>query len=177
MSNGYILAKRIENNDFENPDSIFNLEGVSERTLNALYRANVTTIKTVNSMTDIDLLRIRNFGSKCLDEIYAAIPDRASTYEGELEDIAIRRTINRVDSEARKVLRFMESKNKTLSEILATYKRLTRGDARQFLVEYCLFFPERIDEVLSLFEAVQDTSDAVYKKIKAAAANRDLHLV
>ena len=39
------------------------------RTTNALKRANITTIAQVLSLTDNDLLHLRNFGTKSLDEL------------------------------------------------------------------------------------------------------------
>lgn len=42
---------------------------LSMRTTNALKRANITTIAQVLSLTDNDLLHLRNFGTKSLDEL------------------------------------------------------------------------------------------------------------
>ncbi len=46
---------------------------LSMRTTNALKRANITTIAQVLSLTDNDLLHLRNFGAKSLDELRDAL--------------------------------------------------------------------------------------------------------
>ena len=47
--------------------------GLSMRTTNALRRANITTIREVLSMSDSDLLHLRNFGEKSLVELQNAL--------------------------------------------------------------------------------------------------------
>ena len=43
------------------------------RTTNALKRANITTIGQILSLSDNDLLHLRNFGTKSLDELKDAL--------------------------------------------------------------------------------------------------------
>jgi DNA-directed RNA polymerase subunit alpha len=67
---------------------------LSMRTTNALKRANITTIGQVLSLTDNDLLHLRNFGTKSLDELrdalaahgYGPKPEAASDEEGGEEE-------------------------------------------------------------------------------------------
>ncbi len=42
---------------------------LSPRTLNALLRAHITSIGQVLEMSDEELIRIRNFGDRCLAEL------------------------------------------------------------------------------------------------------------
>ena len=42
---------------------------LSPRTLNALLRAHITQVGQVLGMSDEELIRIRNFGDKCLAEL------------------------------------------------------------------------------------------------------------
>ena len=42
---------------------------LSPRTLNALLRAHITNIGQVLGMSDEELIRIRNFGERCLIEL------------------------------------------------------------------------------------------------------------
>lgn len=56
---------------------------LSMRTTNALKRANITTIAQVLSLTDNDLLHLRNFGTKSLDELRDALT--ANGYAVQLE--------------------------------------------------------------------------------------------
>ena len=46
---------------------------LSVRTLNALKRANINTVAQVLATPDNDLLALRNFGQKSLDELKAAL--------------------------------------------------------------------------------------------------------
>lgn len=56
--------------DTDKPLEVLNL---SMRTANALKRANINTISQVLAMSDNDLLGLRNFGQKSLDELRAAL--------------------------------------------------------------------------------------------------------
>ena len=42
---------------------------LSPRTLNALLRAHITSVGEVLVMSDEELIRIRNFGDRCLAEL------------------------------------------------------------------------------------------------------------
>ena len=66
---------------------------LSMRTANALKRANINTISQVLALSDNDLLGLRNFGQKSLDELRAALIDHgymspfdAEAVEGEVAD-------------------------------------------------------------------------------------------
>lgn len=41
----------------------------SVRTYNCLKRAKIDTVEQLEQMSDDDLLRLRNFGQRCLDEV------------------------------------------------------------------------------------------------------------
>jgi hypothetical protein len=117
--------------------------------------------------TDSELREIRNLGRKSLDEISAIFPYRAKTYEDEPEILEARRRWRKTDVTARRILRFMEYNNMTLWELLASGTTVGgRSKARQILTEYCVVFPERIDDVLNHFEAMNDTSDRFYTMLK-----------
>jgi hypothetical protein len=106
---------------------------------------------------------------KCLDEINAAFPDRNTTYEGEAEFLEARRKWSKLDTTARRILRFMDNHLMKLSEFMASGVNIEgRAKARVILTEYCLIFPDRIDNVLMQFEDMQDTSDKFYILLKLA---------
>lgn len=42
---------------------------LSVRTYNCLKRANIDTVEQLSQMTDDDLMRVRNFGQRCLTEV------------------------------------------------------------------------------------------------------------
>jgi hypothetical protein len=153
-------------NIYDDSDYLFNAEGLSVRTLNALYRAEIKTISALKATTDSELTRIRNIGKKCIAEINAAYPDRIRTYEGEAEYRDIYRKIYIIEREVRRILHRMEFSGKKLTEIMDTKFRLSK--ARKYLADYCIIFPERIADVLSRFEALNDTSDRFYKQFKQA---------
>ena len=54
---------------------------LSVRTLNALKRANIHTVAQVLATNDDDLLGLRNFGQKSLDELKAALTEHGVTRE------------------------------------------------------------------------------------------------
>jgi len=47
--------------------------GLSPRSLNSLKRAHITRVGEVLEMTDAELVKIRNFGEKCLGELYRTL--------------------------------------------------------------------------------------------------------
>jgi len=145
-------------------DCIFNVGEFSVRTRNALVRAGISTLAELRQATDYRLSNIRNLGAKAIAEIDSVIPDRIKTYEGEAEEIAERCMKRKVEIEAKRIMRDMESKNMTLSELLPTYYRSRR--ARDVLTEYCSIFPERIPDVLHHFEVINDTADKFYIRLK-----------
>jgi len=56
-----------------------------------------------------------------------------------------------------------------LSELIkSTYSINRKREARRLLTEYCTIFPERINDVIDCFEAVNDTADILYISIKQA---------
>jgi DNA-directed RNA polymerase subunit alpha len=63
------IAPQVEE-ELDRPLEVLNL---SMRTANALKRANINTISAVVAMSDNDLLGLRNFGQKSLDELKAAL--------------------------------------------------------------------------------------------------------
>jgi DNA-directed RNA polymerase subunit alpha len=60
---------------------------LSMRTTNALKRANITTIGQVLSLSDNDLLHLRNFGQKSLVELRDALTANGFQLNSELEDL------------------------------------------------------------------------------------------
>ena len=63
-------------------DSIDNLE-LGVRSYNSLKRANITSIKKLLEMSDMELLKIRNLGRKCISEIRTQLIEKnyVSSYE------------------------------------------------------------------------------------------------
>ncbi|PKB79319.1 MAG: DNA-directed RNA polymerase subunit alpha [SAR202 cluster bacterium Io17-Chloro-G9] len=55
---------------------------LSHRTLNCLKRAHITKVGEVLEMADDELLKIRNFGEKSLDELHEKLNDRGITSRG-----------------------------------------------------------------------------------------------
>tara|TARA_Y100000588_G_C13766470_1_gene716294 strand:+ start:342 stop:611 length:270 start_codon:yes stop_codon:yes gene_type:complete len=51
---------------------------VSARAMHCLHNANITTIKELAAMSDSDLLRLRNFGPKRLEEVRGKLADLMS---------------------------------------------------------------------------------------------------
>jgi len=151
----------------DEPDSLLNIEGLSIWTINALLRAGITTISALMATTDYNLLKVRNLGEKCLMEINAAVPGRIRTYDGEAADIEAQRVKKKLYDTARRIMRFMVYWNMKLSELMSSKCGVTgKRRARQILTDYCTAFPERIGDVLSHFEAMNDTSDKFYKTLK-----------
>ena len=64
-------------------DSIDNLE-LGVRSYNALKKANVTSIKRLLEMSDMELLKIRNLGRKCISEIRTQLIEK--NYMSSCED-------------------------------------------------------------------------------------------
>ena len=66
-------------------DSIENLE-LGVRSYNALKKANITSIKKLLEMSDMELLKIRNLGRKCISEIRTQLIEKnyVSSCEDEL---------------------------------------------------------------------------------------------
>lgn len=50
--------------------------GLSPRSQNALKRANLTRVGEVLEISDEDLVNTRNFGDKCLEELYRKLAER-----------------------------------------------------------------------------------------------------
>ena len=147
-----------------NSDCITDIKEFSTEIQNALRRAEITKISELRQATDYHLSNIRNLGKKSIELIDSIIPDRIKTYEGEADEINERCRKYRLDSEARRILRFMENKGMKLSELKPTKYLLRKS--RKILTEYCDVFPERIPDVLSLFEAMGDTDERFYKLLK-----------
>jgi len=55
---------------------------LSPRTLNCLKRAHITKVGEVLEMADDELLKIRNFGEKSLDELHEKLKERGITSQG-----------------------------------------------------------------------------------------------
>jgi hypothetical protein len=160
-------------NKYHDPESIYNIEGLSVRALSALDREDIKTKSALLLMTDYELLRIRNFGQKCLDEINQAFPERETTYAGEYELLGARRMWHKLDTTARRILRFMEQDKMKLADFLVSDSKVEgRAKARVILTEYCLTFPDRVDDVLKQFEAMQDTADRFYIMLKQASIRK-----
>jgi len=167
MSNDFVEVDANKYCGHKNPDSIFNLNGLSIRTLNTLTRAGIKSISVLREMTDNELRRLRNFGEKCLAEVNAAIPNRSGTFKGEEAFINNCREWKKLDMTARRILRFQENDGMKLSEFISSDSTVEgRKRARPILMEYCITFPERINEVLTHFETMQNTSDKLYIVLK-----------
>ena len=57
----------------------------STRTYNCLKREGIDTVDQLEPLSDEDLMRIRSFGKKCLDEIRAKIPRDAGSVQKQEE--------------------------------------------------------------------------------------------
>ena len=151
----------------ENTDYICYINDLSVRVINALTRAGISTISELRKTTDYQLSNIRNLGVKSIAAIDAVVPDRMKTYESEAEELEAYRIKYIIDRDARRIMRFMEDHNMTLSELMKSSYRLSgKRRARQLLMEYCTIFPERINDVFNLFETMNDTADVFYKRLK-----------
>jgi len=60
-------------------DHLLTVEALSVRTFNTLNRAGISSISLLLEKSDCELLGIRNFGPKCLDEINALFPAKKKT--------------------------------------------------------------------------------------------------
>jgi DNA-directed RNA polymerase subunit alpha len=69
----------------EDTDKPLEVLDLSMRTANALKRANLNTISQVLAMSDNDLLGLRNFGQKSLDELRQALADHGYVEPAEEE--------------------------------------------------------------------------------------------
>ena len=80
-----ILLKILGMQQKVDKDSINNLE-LGVRSYNALKKANITSIKKLLEMSDMELLKIRNLGRKCISEIRTQLIEKnyVSSYEDEL---------------------------------------------------------------------------------------------
>ena len=88
-----ILLKILGMQQKVDKDSIDNLE-LGVRSYNALKKANITSIKRLLEMSDMELLKIRNLGRKCISEIRTQLIEKnyVSSYEDRFfEDIADKR--------------------------------------------------------------------------------------
>ena len=77
-----ILLKILGMQQKVDKDSIDNLE-LGVRSYNALKKANITSIKKLLEMSDMELLKIRNLGRKCISEIRTQLIEKnyVSSYE------------------------------------------------------------------------------------------------
>ena len=151
------------------PDHILSVDYIPFRIFNVLYRAGLTSISDLMEKTDCELLEIRNLGKKALEEINRLFPNRGKTYDGEAELLEARRKWRKLDNVARRIMRFQYNNNMTLAEFMASDMTVEgRSRARSVLTEYCIVFPERIDDVMRHFETMKDTSDSLYVLIKVA---------
>ena len=77
-----ILLKILGMQQKVDKDSIDNLE-LGVRSYNALKKANITSIKRLLEMSDMELLKIRNLGRKCISEIRTQLIEKnyVSSYE------------------------------------------------------------------------------------------------
>ena len=78
-----ILLKILGMQQKVDKDSIDNLE-LGVRSYNALKKANVTSIKRLLEMSDMELLKIRNLGRKCISEIRTQLIEK--NYVSSCED-------------------------------------------------------------------------------------------
>ena len=80
-----ILLKILGMQQKVDKDSIENLE-LGVRSYNALKKANITSIKKLLEMSDMELLKIRNLGRKCISEIRTQLIEKnyVSSCEDEL---------------------------------------------------------------------------------------------
>nr|WP_314758418.1 DNA-directed RNA polymerase subunit alpha C-terminal domain-containing protein [uncultured Lachnoanaerobaculum sp.] len=80
-----ILLKILGMQQKVDKDSIDNLE-LGVRSYNALKKANITSIKRLLEMSDMELLKIRNLGRKCISEIRTQLIEKnyVSSCEDEL---------------------------------------------------------------------------------------------
>ncbi len=69
----------------DDTDRSIEVLSLSMRTTNALKRANITTIAQVLSLTDNDLLHLRNFGQKSLVELREALVAHGYAAPGDYE--------------------------------------------------------------------------------------------
>ena len=78
-----ILLKILGMQQKVDKDSIDNLE-LGVRSYNALKKANITSIKRLLEMSDMELLKIRNLGRKCISEIRTQLIEK--NYMSSCED-------------------------------------------------------------------------------------------
>ena len=78
-----ILLKILGMQQKVDKDSINNLE-LGVRSYNALKKANITSIKKLLEMSDMELLKIRNLGRKCISEIRTQLIEK--NYMSSCED-------------------------------------------------------------------------------------------
>ena len=78
-----ILLKILGMQQKVDKDSIDNLE-LGVRSYNALKKANITSIKRLLEMSDMELLKIRNLGRKCISEIRTQLIEK--NYVSSCED-------------------------------------------------------------------------------------------
>ena len=78
-----ILLKILGMQQKVDKDSINNLE-LGVRSYNALKKANITSIKRLLEMSDMELLKIRNLGRKCISEIRTQLIEK--NYVSSCED-------------------------------------------------------------------------------------------
>ena len=78
-----ILLKILRMQQKVDKDSIENLE-LGVRSYNALKKANITSIKRLLEMSDMELLKIRNLGRKCISEIRTQLIEK--NYVSSCED-------------------------------------------------------------------------------------------
>ena len=78
-----ILLKILGMQQKVDKDSINNLE-LGVRSYNALKKANITSIKKLLEMSDMELLKIRNLGRKCISEIRTQLIEK--NYVSSCED-------------------------------------------------------------------------------------------
>ena len=141
-------------------DTIDYNKGLSVRTVNALKRAEITTFNKLRQVTDYHLKQIRNIGKNAIAEINAAVPDRIRTYNGEAEELEAYRVSYKLDRDTRHILRRMEAENMKLSELMKSDLKVSyKRQARKLITAFCDVFPERIPDVISVFDAVGDTGD------------------
>jgi len=153
----------------EHTDCIEDIKDFTIRIKFALYRAGISTISELRQMTDYQLSNIRNLGVKSIAIIDTVVPDRIKMYEGEAEEREAHRIKYIIDRDAKRIMRYMAEDNETLSQLTeGGFRYSGNKKARRVMADYCATFPERIPEVLRHFEAMNDTADVFYKRLKQA---------
>lgn len=164
---------RERENEWENPkltpEKMLHMSDISDvsidemclsiRTYNILNRAGIRTVKQIRGYTDNELLHLRNFGAKCLEEINGFVPDR----------IKERSVEEKSSVTAEDIINMLESGMKMIS-VCIRYNKGIHG-IEQILCDYCNDFPEGIDRLINVYEKQFEMTDSFYGLLKQEKRN------